>query len=152
MTKSKVDQTRARYLAYLDPAGATPEANAAKLDVLADMFIVLNAESVVSPLENSTLETAAVVSPQAVAPGSGFAPRDAWFLRQYEELGSDTYHKPVVIFHQWVRMTQEERATICPTAPNKVGREAVAKAIQRTLQKRKLQESTDPKRKPSKKA
>ena len=63
MTKSKVDQTRARYLAYLDPAGATPEANAAKLDVLADMFIVLNAESVVSPLENSQLETAVVVSP-----------------------------------------------------------------------------------------
>ena len=151
MPKSKVDQTRARYLAYLDPAGATPEANAAKLDVLADAFIALNAESVVSPLENSQLETAAVVSPQAVAPGSGFAPRDAWFLRQYEELGSDTYHKPVVIFHQWVRMTQEERATICPTAPNKIAYEAVVQAIKRARKKRDPQKITKPKRRPHKK-
>ena len=83
--------------------------------------------------------------------GSGVALRDAWFLQQWEALGTDTYHKPVVIYRKWGYMNQKERAEICPTAPNKIAYEAVVQAIKRARKKRDPQKITKPKRRPHKK-
>jgi hypothetical protein len=61
----------------------------------------------------------------------GVAPRDAWFLRQYKAIGTDTYHKPKVIQEKWWYMTENQRAEICPNATAKISHAAVAKAIKR---------------------
>jgi len=59
------------------------------------------------------------------------APRDDWFLRQYEARGTDTYHKPEAIGEKWNSLTKEERAKICPACSNTVTITTVVKSIQR---------------------
>ncbi len=63
--------------------------------------------------------------------GKGVAPRNDWLLRQYEDKGTDTYHKPAKVFAKWDIMTNEDRAGICPDSPNKVSKATVAKSIKR---------------------
>lgn len=72
--------------------------------------------------------------------GKGVAPRDEWFVRQYEASGTDTYHKPAKVHHKWDTMRLAERAEICPDAPNKVTKSAVEQAIKRFINKRDRQE------------
>ena len=61
--------------------------------------------------------------------GTGVAPRNAWFLQQYEAHGTDTYHKPAKIQGKWWHMTDEERAAICPDCPGKATRPTVTQGI-----------------------
>ena len=72
--------------------------------------------------------------------GKGVAPRDEWFVRQYEASGTDTYHKPAKVHHKWDTMRMAERVEICPDAPNKVTKSAVEQAIKRFIKKRDRQE------------
>jgi hypothetical protein len=85
------------------------------------------------------------------ADGKGVAPRNDWFLAQYETKGTDTYHKPAKIHTKWAAMKATERAEICPDNPNKVTKDAVAKAINRALVKRNDLKSAKAGRKPKKK-
>jgi hypothetical protein len=64
--------------------------------------------------------------------GQGVAPRNRWFLGQYEASGTDTYHKPTKICVKWNALTTTERAEICPDSPGRVTNEAVEQAIKRT--------------------
>ena len=68
--------------------------------------------------------------------GQGAAPRNIWFLEQYEAAGTDTYHKPAKIFDKWDRMTSEGRACICPDCPGKIAKSSVASAIKRARKQR----------------
>ena len=84
--------------------------------------------------------------------GKGHAPRDAWFVKQYEANGTDTYHKPAKIHAKWNSMTAQERAEICSDSRNKITKAAVAKAINRALLKRDGPKSAESKQKPQKEA
>ena len=87
-----------------------------------------------------------VHAPKPTAPttsAKGVAPRNAWFLQQYEAHGSDTFHKPAKIQDKWWTMTDEQRADICPASPGKVTKAAVVIGIKRA---RKLR---DPRPKPA---
>ena len=74
--------------------------------------------------------------------GKGVAPRDEWFLEQYEAIGADTYHTPAEIHAKWEAMKATERAAICPENPNKVSKSAVEQAIKRLQKKRKEKKPT----------
>jgi hypothetical protein len=74
--------------------------------------------------------------PIATTAGAGVAPRNAWFMQQYEARGTDTYRKPAKIHAKWDAMGASERAAICPDAPNKVTVHAVVRAIRRAIKKR----------------
>jgi hypothetical protein len=69
--------------------------------------------------------------PAAVPPAAskGVAPRNAWFLSQYEGRGTDTYHKPAKIHAKWQAMKTTERAAICPDSPNQIAKATIAKII-----------------------
>jgi hypothetical protein len=66
--------------------------------------------------------------------GKGVAPRNAWFKRQYQTHGTDTFHKPAKIAATWHEKAVSERAEICPDAPGRVTKAAVDKAIRRLLE------------------
>ena len=84
--------------------------------------------------------------------GRGVAPRNAWFLAQYEARGSETYHKPAKIHAKWEGMTATARADICPDSPNKIAQDTVWSSIKRELAKRDGPKPAKPKRTPAKKA
>jgi hypothetical protein len=79
----------------------------------------------------------------AVVKGEGVAPRNRWFLAQYNARGTDTYHRPKRIQEKWWAMKDEERAAICPDAPGKVSLPAVVQGIKRA----RLGKATKPKAK-----
>ena len=64
-----------------------------------------------------------------VQEGKGVAPRNAWFLTQYEARRADTYHKPKKIHDKWWAMTDDERAAICPDASQRVTHAVVVQGI-----------------------
>ena len=68
--------------------------------------------------------------------GRGVAPRDDWFLKQYEASGTDTYHKPKRIQEKWWDMTEAERAAICPDSPGKVTLDTVKTGNKRAQKRR----------------
>jgi hypothetical protein len=68
--------------------------------------------------------------------GKGVAPRNAWFLTQWEARGTDTYHKPAKIQDDWWHMTDKQRAEICPDNPARVSRVVVARGISRARELR----------------
>ncbi len=74
-----------------------------------------------------------VTPPQATeaAAGRGVAPRNEWFLQQWEARGTDTYHRPKKVYDKWQEMKHEERAAICPEASGKVSHDAVVQGIKR---------------------
>ncbi len=84
--------------------------------------------------------------------GKGVAPRNAWFLAQYEAHGTDTYHKPAKIHAKWEAMKATERAEICPDSPNKIAKDTVWSSIKRELAKRDGPKPAKPKRTRVKKA
>ena len=67
----------------------------------------------------------------AAAAGKGVAPRNLWFLQQWEAQRTDTYHRPKKVYDKWQEMKAEERAAICPGAPGKVSHDAVVQGIKR---------------------
>lgn len=71
----------------------------------------------------------------AVTAGRGVAPRNEWFLTQYETRG-DTYHKPSKICAKWNALKLPEREAICPDGPKTVLRDAVDKGIKRAREAR----------------
>ncbi len=83
------------------------------------------------------------------ATGQGVAPRNQWFLDQYEARGTETYHKPIKIKDKWWAMSESERAAICTDSPGKVSHATVKKGIQ--LARLSRQEPTNPKLRPRKK-
>ena len=66
----------------------------------------------------------------------GVTPRNDWFLKQYEASGTDTFHKPAMIYEKWTAMTQAERSAICPASPNKITKATVEQGIKRARKKR----------------
>jgi hypothetical protein len=66
---------------------------------------------------------------------NGVAPRNAWFLTQYEAIATDTYRKPAKIHAKWDAMTTMARAEICPDSPNKIAKATVASIIKRAKRK-----------------
>ena len=101
------------------------------------------------------LEDPAKANEPAVAEavkGKGVAPRNAWFLAQYEAHGTDTYHKPAKIHAKWEAMKATERAEICPDSPNKIAKDTVWSSIKRELAKRDGPKPAKPKRTRVKKA
>ncbi len=103
---------------------------------------------------NAKAEPSATEQPQdnGKITSTGIAPRDAWFVTQYEARGTDTYHKPAKIFAKWDAMTATARAEICPDSPNKIAQGTVASAIKRAIEARDNKEPTKPRRSPRKRA
>jgi hypothetical protein len=87
--------------------------------------------------ELSAHKQAAVAEPPRTLPaGKGVAPRDAWFLQQWEARGTDTYHKPAKVHAKWNAMKLPEREAICPDRPERVSRDVVSKGITRARRER----------------
>jgi hypothetical protein len=64
-------------------------------------------------------------------PRKGVAPRNEWFLEQYEAVGMNTHHSPKHIHDKWWNMPDAERKSICPKAPQKVALAVVRQGIVR---------------------
>ena len=85
------------------------------------------------PREPEIEKSAATGAPQAVptAAGKGVAPRNGWFLEQWESHESLTYHKPAKIHATWNAMKLSAREAICPDNPKTVSRAVVSRGITR---------------------
>ena len=70
------------------------------------------------------------------AVGKGVAPRDDWFLKQYDAVDTDTYHSPATIRSEWNGMRIEDRRAICEGSPSNVSVSAVEKAISRAKKRK----------------
>jgi len=68
--------------------------------------------------------------------GKGAAPRDDWFLKQYDAVDTDTHHSPATIRTEWNGMRSEDRRAICEGSPSKVSVSAVEKAISRAKKRK----------------
>ncbi len=80
-------------------------------------------------------EPAAPEPPASTAAGKGVAPRNEWFLKQYETPG-DTFHRPSKVCAKWRALKLSEREAICPDSPGPVLQDAVVTAIKRARQAR----------------
>lgn len=67
---------------------------------------------------------------------NGAAPRNTKFLEWYEAEGTETYHKPAMIYQKWKNMTVEKRAEICPGYTNYIAKATVEQSIKRARIKR----------------
>lgn len=61
----------------------------------------------------------------------GVAPRDAWSLKQWEAIGTETFHSPTRIQAKWNSMKLAERESICPGAPKTASFYAISRGISR---------------------
>jgi hypothetical protein len=105
-------------------------------------------------MQAATTPPAADEGPQAPAAdtlsaGRGVAPRNEWFLQQYETPG-DTFHKPSKVCAKWNAMKLPEREAICPDRPETVLRDAVVTGFKRARKSRGDEPAA--RRKPSKPA
>jgi hypothetical protein len=82
-----------------------------------------------APAQPKTNEPTATPTASDVVKGRSVTLRNRWFLTQHSALGTDTFHSPKAIREKWNRMTESERATICPSSPGKVTKDTVAQAI-----------------------
>lgn len=79
--------------------------------------------------------------PQAA--GKGVAPRNTWFLQQWEARG-DTWHKPSKVLARWNAMKLSDREAICPDWPKTVSRDVVSRGITRARHARDGKPSKSP--------
>ena len=82
-----------------------------------------------------------IESTEDLQPACGVAPRNQWFLAQYNAKGTDTYHRPKAIQQKWWDMSDGGRTEICPDAPGRVSHDTVVQAIKRTQAKPKRRAS-----------